>query len=552
MDNLVGQSLGQYTIRRALGRGGMASVYLAYHPQMNREVAIKVLPREFVNDEMFRVRFEREAQTIAALEHPAIVPVYDFGEMDGQPYLVMRYMPGGSLADRIAQGPVPLEIVVRIFERIASALDAAHNRGIIHRDIKPANILFDAYDEAYLSDFGIAKLAETTIELTGTGIVGTPAYIAPEMASPGGVQPLIDIYALGVTLFQALTGTLPYQADTPMGLLMAHMSQPVPDITTLRPDLPERIQHVIEQSLAKDPTTRYQSALNMVADLETAVTLIDQPRPEPPGGADDTEATLLEHSPAFVEAAEQPASARTMLDAPAAGPRSAPEPPLAPPLAPPAAAPRKARVPAGVWIAGGLVGVVLCVGLAAGGLALLAPGKQATPTPEPDATGGALAEVTGEPPGEAADAPTAAPTITPIPELTLIPTSPYPPPVEVQPYCSFVGEPTVVVEAGHPVMLAWSWTTTRPDLIQDHLEAAIYSIMLDGSPVEAVRRSDIYTNDQGYYVITWYAEPVILSPGTHIAARGLSWTRQISDGWETFGPGGQIETEYDECTIIVR
>ena len=165
----------------------MATVYRAHDPHFKRDVAIKVPPREFLHDPTFHARFECEAQTITSLEHAAIVPVYDAGEDKGQPYLVMRFMSGGSLADRLNQGYLSLAEAARVTARISSVLDRAHRQGIIHRDLKPSNILFDQEGEAYLSDFGIAKLAEATAQLTGSGIVGTPAYMAPEMASPGGL-----------------------------------------------------------------------------------------------------------------------------------------------------------------------------------------------------------------------------------------------------------------------------------------------------------------------------------------------------------------------------
>ncbi|MBI5715884.1 MAG: serine/threonine protein kinase, partial [Chloroflexi bacterium] len=153
--------IGRYEVKSELGRGGMATVYHAYDPRFKRDVAIKVLPREFLHDPSFRARFEREAQTIAALEHAAIVPVYDFGEQSGVPYFVMRLMPGGSLADHLKQkGSLTLPEVSRIFNRLAPALDHAHAKGVIHRDLKPGNILFDQNNDSYLSDFGIAKLTQ--------------------------------------------------------------------------------------------------------------------------------------------------------------------------------------------------------------------------------------------------------------------------------------------------------------------------------------------------------------------------------------------------------
>ena len=156
------EQFGRYVIKGELGRGGMATVFHAYDPRFERDVAIKVLPREFLHDPQFRVRFEREAKTIALIEHPAIVPVYDFGEEEGQPYIVMRYMSGGSLSDRLAQGPLPINEVINMINRLAPALDAAHSKGVIHRDMKPGNILYDQYGNSFLSDFGIARLHQSS------------------------------------------------------------------------------------------------------------------------------------------------------------------------------------------------------------------------------------------------------------------------------------------------------------------------------------------------------------------------------------------------------
>ena len=220
------QQIGRYEIKGELGRGGMAAVFLAYDPRFKRDVAVKVLPRAFMHDPNFRARFDREAQSIASLEHPAIVPVHDFGEDNDQPYLVMRHMSGGTLADRIRDKPLSVAYALSILGLITSALNEAHKAGIIHRDIKPSNILFDRRGDPFIGDFGIVKLVEATTHQTGSGMIGTPAYMAPELAQPGGLTPLVDIYALGVTLFEVLTGKHPYRADTAMGVMMAHSTQP--------------------------------------------------------------------------------------------------------------------------------------------------------------------------------------------------------------------------------------------------------------------------------------------------------------------------------------
>src|SRR5574341_828229 len=261
----------RYEVRAELARGGMAAVYHAYDPRFKREVAIKVLPKELAHDEHFRERFEREAQIVATLEHSAIVPVYDYGESKGQPYLVMRYMRGGMLATRIEQGPLELDEVAAILDRVAAALDVAHERGIIHRDIKPANVLFDEHGDAFLGDFGLVRMLQGTGELTGSGIVGRPAYMAPEMSSPEGLTPLIDVYALAAAVYEMVGGTPPYKAETPVGVMVAHVTQPIPDVTELRDSVPIEVSQVIMKGLAKKPEERYPTAGEMARDFRAAL-----------------------------------------------------------------------------------------------------------------------------------------------------------------------------------------------------------------------------------------------------------------------------------------
>ncbi|MEK6574306.1 MAG: serine/threonine-protein kinase, partial [Chloroflexota bacterium] len=262
------EKIGRYEIERELGRGGMAVVYLARDPFMKRQIAVKVLPRQFTFDSQFRGRFQREAEIIAALEHPHIVPVHDFGEHEDQPFIVMRHMTGGSLADRLRKGPLSVAETARIISRLASALDEAHSKGIVHRDLKPGNILFDARGEPYISDFGIAKLAETTASYTGTGVIGTPAYMSPEQArGEKDLDGRSDIYALGAMLFEILTGKLPYEADTPMGLAVKHITEPVPRILDAKPDLPRGCEMMIERAMAKDRLQRYQTAAELAQDV---------------------------------------------------------------------------------------------------------------------------------------------------------------------------------------------------------------------------------------------------------------------------------------------
>ncbi|HEU4746494.1 MAG TPA: protein kinase [Anaerolineales bacterium] len=263
------EKIGIYEIKSELGRGGMATVYRGYDARFEREVAVKVLPQELLHaDPQFRLRFEREAKIIAQLEHSAIVPVYDVGESDGQPYFVMRYMNGGSLSERIKAGVFTIDEAIQILGAIAPALDEAHSKGIVHRDIKPSNILFDKRGNPYISDFGIAKLSQAQAgNVTGSAIIGTPAYMAPEQAQGIEVDGRADIYALGIILFEMLTGKQPYEADTPMAVAIKHITDPVPQIRQTNPKLPEGMETIIQKAMAKNKTDRFTTAVEMTNAL---------------------------------------------------------------------------------------------------------------------------------------------------------------------------------------------------------------------------------------------------------------------------------------------
>jgi formylglycine-generating enzyme required for sulfatase activity len=251
----------------------MAVVYLGHDPSFRRDVAIKVLPRETMEDPTVYARFQSEARVIGSLEHPAIVPVYDYGEENGQPFLVMRYLNGGSLASRIKAGPLPIPETAKVLVRIGSALEAAHEKGIVHRDLKPANILFDQYGEAYLSDFGIAKLSEATTTLTGSSILGTPAYMSPEqITGEGKVDGRSDIYALGILLFEMLTGSRPFKADTPSQMMMMHLAARTPRIPEERTDIPDGVNLVLGRAMDKNPGSRFQKASELVSAFSVVTT----------------------------------------------------------------------------------------------------------------------------------------------------------------------------------------------------------------------------------------------------------------------------------------
>ncbi len=272
--------IGRYEIIKELGRGGMATVYLARDLEIRREVAIKVLPA--FSNPAARARFQREAEIVAKLEHSAIVPIYDFGEHDDSPFLVMRYMAGGSLSDRLAAGPMKLAEAADILARIAPAVDFAHKRGIIHRDLKPDNLLFDHDGQPYIADFGIAKITAPGVSsMTGTRIIGTPLYMSPEQF--GSAEPIdarADIYALGVILYEMLSGEPPFMANTPAEMMKLHLMAPVPAIQAHIKSLPSQLQPILERALAKERGQRYATA-QALADA-VAEHVIDRPKPASP------------------------------------------------------------------------------------------------------------------------------------------------------------------------------------------------------------------------------------------------------------------------------
>ncbi len=275
MDNIQpGQMLGPYRIINQIGRGGMANVYKAYQPSVDRYVAIKVLPTQLAESKEFATRFHQEARIIAMLEHPHILPVFDYGESDGIAYFVMRYLEAGTLKDKMESGrPLPINEIDRIFTQLADALSYAHTHGIVHRDLKPANALIDSYGNIFLTDFGIAKLLESAApRLTQTdAVMGTPAYISPEQAQGQPVDQRSDIYSLGIILYEMVTGSVPFVADTPLAVLFKHITDPLPLPSKVKPDIPESIEKVILKALAKNPQDRFATASDFVEAWKNAL-----------------------------------------------------------------------------------------------------------------------------------------------------------------------------------------------------------------------------------------------------------------------------------------
>ncbi|MBI4618173.1 MAG: protein kinase [Planctomycetes bacterium] len=272
MTSLSGKKIGPFEILEPIGKGGMATVYKAHQASVDRFVAVKLLPADLSGDRTFVERFRREARTIAKLEHPHILPVYDHGEDGGMFYIAMRFLPGGSLRDRIdAKGPLALAEALRILEQVGGALGHAHRKGVLHRDIKPSNVLLDDRGDAFLSDFGLARPKVGSDLTAADHVVGTPMYMSPEQALGEKVDERSDLYALGVLLYEVLTGDLPFQSETPLAILMKKVKEPVPSPRLKRPELPESVERVVLKALARLPKDRHRSADEMVEELRRAI-----------------------------------------------------------------------------------------------------------------------------------------------------------------------------------------------------------------------------------------------------------------------------------------
>jgi serine/threonine-protein kinase len=385
----------------------MAEVYRAYHVSLDRYVAIKVLHAFLADDPEFKIRFENEARNIARLKHPHIIQVYDFeNDPENESYfMVMELIDGPTLKDVLAAQAergelMPLGEAIRIIREAAGALAYAHSQKMIHRDVKPANLMLDRENRVILTDFGIAKIVTGAQFTSSGGMVGTPAYMAPEQGIGDAGDERSDLYSLGVIFFQLVTGRLPYDADTPLAIILKHLNAPVPSACDFNPDVPEAVDAVLQRLLAKEPAARYQNANALIADLERVER----------GEALGASAPI----PVAAPVAVVPPQTYDTQPLPLA---VAEQPMLAVPGAPPA--PPRRRIPLGLWIIfGGIIGAALFGAIQGGALTPIF-GFLASPTPTPSSTPTLTATLTLTP----SETPTASETPSPTPTFTFTPSA---------------------------------------------------------------------------------------------------------------------------------
>ncbi|HKW59284.1 MAG TPA: serine/threonine-protein kinase [Candidatus Dormibacteraeota bacterium] len=346
----TGTKLGQYEVQDFVGQGAMGVVYRAYHSQLERIGAVKVM-QAITPDPDTVARFRHEAQAIAKLRHPNIVDVYDFGEFQGTPYMIVEYIPGGSLAGRMAEGTLDRATALKYLRGIASGLDYAHARGVVHRDVKPANVLLTADDTPVLADFGLAKLMQGSSLKSMTGVTtGTPAYMAPEQVTGSRVGPAADRYSLATIAYEMLTGLIPFDGEGLMELLYAQVHRYPPPPSARDASLGHRVDEVVMRGLAKEPTQRWDSATAFVDALEAAL------------GPEPAVAATMVVAPSTVRSA--PVTETAVMERVEA-PSSRPVMTLAYPSPPPAVVPaRKSRRSTLAWLALGVILALLVVGVA--------------------------------------------------------------------------------------------------------------------------------------------------------------------------------------------
>lgn len=358
-----GAQVGPYRIIEQLGQGGMAIVYKAYHASLDRYIAIKVLHRAFLEDSSFQTRFQREARVVARLEHPNIVPIYDYAEHEGQPYLAMKYIEGETLKARLQRGPLTASEVLHIVESVGAALSYAHKQGILHRDVKPSNVINANEGQIYLADFGLARIAQSgESSLTSDSVLGTPQYMSPEQAmAKKELDEGTDIYSFGVMLYEMTVGRVPFSSDTPFSVIHDHIYTPLPLPSAVNPGISPALERVLLKALAKERADRFSDVASMVAAFKEAWT---------------TSTSTLAFS-----ASPPPSGTATAASATASAPLTVPvQPEVAPPLSQPVANTQKPGSKRWLWLALGLIPICICCAF---GFFVFRPFNRESPIPPP-------------------------------------------------------------------------------------------------------------------------------------------------------------------------
>jgi tetratricopeptide (TPR) repeat protein len=355
-----GETIGPYRVLEQLGSGGMATVFKAYHAALDRYIAIKILHPAFKANPQFFERFQREARIVAGLEHPHIIPVYDFNEHHGEPYLVMRYVEGDTLKARMTGDPMPAVEVLHLVRPVCRALAYAHGKGVLHRDIKPSNVMVAQDGSIFLTDFGLARMVQAgESTLSQDMMVGTPQYISPEQAQ--GISQLdgrTDIYSLGVVLFEMLTGRVPFTADTPFATVHDHIYTPLPLPSTINPEIDPAVERVLLKALSKEPADRFPAAEALLDALESTLS-----------------AQIVAPTPAVKPAPAAPSAKTTVGKA------------------------NRSQRPWWVWAGGAAAVLLVCAGLLAGALWWRRSNRLPAPAPQPPPAG----QADSPQPGPAAD-----------------------------------------------------------------------------------------------------------------------------------------------------
>ena len=529
-EKIIGQVLkNQFRVDEFIGSGSMSVVYRVWDLKRNTPLAMKILQSELADDPSMFKYFQRGANALKKLAHPHIVPFYGLERTDAFAFALEGYIKGPNVKDILRQQgkqPLPLLDALCVMKAVCSALGYAHANGVVHCDVKPGNIMVDAGGNVYLTDFGIARHADSTT--TTMGAAGTPAYMAPEQIRGEAVNAATDVYAMGIMLYEMVTGRRPFEGKdlktsssetgaTQANLIRtAHLTQPPPDPRGLNPKITAEMAEVILKALEKSPQDRYRDIMVFFNAFCAAAGVSTDQIPE----------RLLK----YVREAE-----------------AIPAPVLAVGIRTGGQFSIKKALPFILGGAGLVVALILVFTLKKEPEPTAAVAINPTHTLQAETATARSPTETSKPTLTPTQAP---PTHTPMPTLSPTPVLPT---VVIEPRCEEQDLSPVTIRAHQPVTLWWHWDTLTPQQAQDHLDAVHFEIYLDGVFINPSRQTDIlYVPDEGVYRVSWYAEVGALPTGTHLASRLWEWSTRIFDGWDYYGPGTSTVSEYHECVIIVR